>query len=103
MFIEARTVRWPGSRPIWPELLTGETDLAMAWDEKRISGEYRQWHAEQDGLLIFTRQLIESGVATPERVLALDDQVKDEIEGAIQFALDSPEPEPAEAFEGVFA
>lgn len=31
-FIEARTVRWPGSRPIWPQLVTGETDLRMAWE-----------------------------------------------------------------------
>lgn len=102
-FIEARTVRWPGSRPIWPELLTGETDLAMAWDETRIPQEYHQWHARQDGLLGFTRQLIKGGVLTPERVQALDDRAKSEIEGAVQFAQGSPEPEPAEAFEGVFA
>lgn len=102
-FIEARTVRWPGSRPIWPELLTGETDLAMAWDEIRIPQEYRQWHARQDGLLAFTRQLISAGVVTPEGVLAVDGQVKGDMEAAVRFALDSPEPELAAAFEGVFA
>ena len=35
-FIEARTVRWPGNRPLWPQLLTGETNLAMAWDGSQI-------------------------------------------------------------------
>ena len=31
-FIEAQTVRWPGNRPLWPQLLTGETRLEYAWD-----------------------------------------------------------------------
>ena len=102
-FIEARTVRWPGSRPIWPTLLTGETDLAMAWDGGRIPEAHGVWHRRQDGLLGFTRELIEARLATPDGLLAIDAQVRAELERAIEFALNSPYPAPESATDGVFA
>lgn len=102
-FVEARTVRWPGSRPLWPELITGETDLAMAWDEDRIPEKYGQWHRHQDGLLRFTRELLRASIITSGDVVDLDGEVLREIDRAVQFALDSPYPEPATALEDVFA
>jgi TPP-dependent pyruvate/acetoin dehydrogenase alpha subunit len=102
-FIEARTVRWPGSRPLWPALVTGETDLAMAWDERRIPEEFGGWHRNQDGLLGFTRELLRASLVTPDRLLALDAEVKAEIERAIEFALNSAYPAPESALEDVFA
>lgn len=102
-FIEARVVRWPGSRPLWPDLVTGETDLAMAWDSGRIPDAHREWHLNQDGLLRFTRELVESGRATREALLATDRRARAEVERAVRFALESPDPAPETAFEDVFA
>ena len=102
-FIEARTVRWPGNRPIWPELATGKTELSMAWDATLIRDEYAIWYREQDGLLGFARELVASGYLTTETALSLDRQVGERIREGLAFALDSPYPEPEEALEHVFA
>lgn len=102
-FIEARTVRWPGSRPLWPDLLTGETDLARAWDPSRIPEQYGEWHRNQDGLLRFTRELLQAGHVTSDGLLRLDQEVQGEIEQASRFALDSPYPAPEAALEDIFA
>ena len=102
-FIEARTVRWPGSRPLWPALLTGETDLAMAWDPERIPEKYGEWSLHRDGLLGVTREMLRAGLVTPDRVFALDAQVRADVERAIDFALNSPYPPLESALEDVFA
>jgi TPP-dependent pyruvate/acetoin dehydrogenase alpha subunit len=102
-FIEARTVRWPGSRPLWPELSTGETDLARAWDPGRIPEQHGEWHRTQDGLLRFTRELLQAGHLTSDGVLQLDREVQAEIEQAVRFAMESPAPAPEAALEDVFA
>jgi len=102
-FIEAQTVRWPGSRPLWPQLLTGPTDLAMAWDAGRIGDEYRAWHERQDGVLRFARELLAAGATTREQILSIDEAAKEEMRSAVRFALESPYPEPREALEHVFA
>jgi len=101
-FIEARTVRWPGNRPIWPELATGKTDLAMAWDDSVIPEEHSIWHRDQDGLLGFVRQLLSSGQVSNETVLELDEQASQRVRDGLVFALDSPYPAPEEALEHVF-
>lgn len=102
-FIEARTVRWPGNRPIWPELATGNTDLSMAWDASLIREDYAPWYREQDGLLGFARELVSSGFLTSETALKLDVQASERVRKGLAFALDSPYPEPEEALEHVFA
>ena len=102
-FIEARTVRWPGNRPLWPQLLTGETDLRMAWDPSLVPDEHRDWHERNDGLLRYARDLVEAGHAQPAELLAMDAKVVEQMEQAARFALDSPYPEPEEALDHVFA
>ena len=102
-FIEACTVRWPGNRPLWPALVTGETNLSMAWDETVIPEKFREWHATQDGVLRFVREMIDEGHATPETVIALDELVQDQMRTAENFALESPYPEPETALDLVFA
>lgn len=102
-FIEAKTRRWPGSRPLWPELLTGVTDLRFAWDLKAIPKQHSDWHRKDDGLLRFTRELLKARRATSEQILELDREVRDQIERAVRFAQESPEPKPEAALEGVFA
>ena len=102
-FIEALTVRWPGSRPLWPQLLTGATDLTYAWDASAIPADYAVWHTEQDGLLRYVRELLSAGVLTAGEVLAMDEAVRDQMDGAIRFALDSPYPPETSALESVYA
>jgi len=102
-FLEPQVVRWPGSRPLWPDLVTGETDLAMAWDPARIPAEHADWHASHDGLLRFTRDLLGAGLAGPDEILAIDGDVRRTVAEATRFALESPYPAPAVALEDVFA
>jgi pyruvate dehydrogenase E1 component alpha subunit len=42
-FLHAVTERWAGSKPLWPELPTGDTDIRMAWDDTNIRGEHADW------------------------------------------------------------
>jgi TPP-dependent pyruvate/acetoin dehydrogenase alpha subunit len=42
-FIHVATARYAGTQPLWPTLPTGETEISMAWDESKISGEHEQW------------------------------------------------------------
>ena len=102
-FIETRTVRWPGNRPLWPQLLTGETDVNMAWDPTRIPDEHRAWHEHQDGVLNYIADLVAAGHADRDQVLAIDEAARAEMVAAVAFALDSPYPAPEEALEHVFA
>lgn len=94
-FIEARTVRWPGNRPIWPQMLTGETNLAMAWDESLIPEEHQTWHAEQDAVLRFVREIIAAELISPEDILTMDDGIREDMRAGVKFALESNYP-PAE-------
>lgn len=102
-FIETRTVRWPGNRPLWPQLLTGETDVAVAWDASRLPDEHRAWHERQDGVLRYVADLVAGGHATPDQVLAVDAEARAEMAAAVAHGLDSPYPEPEEALDHVFA
>jgi TPP-dependent pyruvate/acetoin dehydrogenase alpha subunit len=91
-FIEARTVRWPGNRPIWPAMLTGESNLAMAWDESLIPDEHRIWHAKQDAVLLFIREIIAAGLIEPEGILAIDDKIRADMKAGVELALASNYP-----------
>lgn len=102
-FIEARTVRWPGNRPLWPQLLTGVTDVAMAWQPARIPNDHRAWHERQDGLLRTLRDVLAAAAAAPADLAAMDAEARDEMAAAVAFALASPYPDPEEALDHVFA
>lgn len=102
-FIEARTVRWPGNRPLWPQLLTGATKLEYAFDSSTITGEHAKWWREQDGVLNYLRALLETGAVIQDQAVAIDAEAQDEMRRAIEFAVESPYPDPDEAFEDVYA
>jgi pyruvate dehydrogenase E1 component alpha subunit len=101
-FIETWTVRWAGSRPIWPQLVTGETDLSFAWDASAIPTDHADWFGRQDGLLRFARDLLAAKRVTRAELLEIDRQARAEMVAAVQFGLDSPYPAPEEALEDVF-
>jgi TPP-dependent pyruvate/acetoin dehydrogenase alpha subunit len=102
-FLELMNVRWPGSNRVWPKLLTGVTDLRMAWGDAPISGEYAVWIERHDPVLRMARDYVGGGLASKKALLALDADVRDRIDVAVRFALDSPPPAPNTAFDHVFA
>jgi TPP-dependent pyruvate/acetoin dehydrogenase alpha subunit len=102
-FVEVRTTRWPGSVPLWPELVGGETELGWAFGERPESEEYADWVELSDPVIRFLRRLWEKGLVTRERAERVDREVRSEIEEAVQFALASPFPEADAALAGVFA
>jgi len=101
-FIEARTRRWPGSRPLWPELSTGETDVAYAWEPGRIPQQHADWFAH-DGLIRYAKELLAAKIADTRAILDLDAEVRNMLKEAVRFAIEAPFPEPASALEDVFA
>lgn len=105
-FIEARTERWPGSRPIWPRLLTGVTEVAMAWNGNPINGEYGaygEWYGRNDPVLRLARELLADGRTDPDGLSDMDKRVAQRIDQARTFALESPLPDDASALTGAFA
>lgn len=102
-FIEARTVRWPGTSLLWPDLVTGVMKLDYAWDPSSIPAEHAIWHREQDALLRFARELLDAKCASRETLGRIDDDVTARARAACRFAVESPYPAAAEAFEHIFA
>jgi len=103
VFIEAMIERWPGSIPLWPKPAAGETDLSMAWDDARISGEYANWIKVYDPILRYSRVLLSDYGFTTEELLEIDREVSSTVNEAEAFALASPFPNPESAMEKVFA
>jgi len=101
-FIEAQTVRWPGSVSNWP-VLPIATEVSLAWDLSAVPAAVKDWYQFSDPLLIFIRKLLAEGHASKDQIVQLEKGVKEKIAEAIQFAFASPEPDLQSAIEGVFA
>jgi TPP-dependent pyruvate/acetoin dehydrogenase alpha subunit len=102
-FLHAVTERWAGSQPLWPQLVTGELDISMAWDDSKISGEHADWYRDHDPVLIYARKLLASSETTQEELTEMDERTKAQIAVAREFALESPRPTPESALDHVFA
>ena len=101
-FIEAQTVRWPGSETNWPSV-PHPTDTSLAWDVSGVTEKAREWYRSCDPLLVFIRELVEAKQATKDEIAAIERQVKTEIAAAVEFAVASPYPKPEEAERNFFA
>ena len=101
-FIEAQTVRWPGSETNWPVVLQN-TDASLAWDVSGVTEKVRDWYRSCDPLLIFIRELVDAKQATKEEIAGIEKKVKAEIAEAVDFAVASPYPKPEEAAREYFA
>jgi len=101
-FIEAFTVRWPGSSPLWPMLAT-TTDLTQAWEPDRIAGPHADWIEMHDPLLRVARELVAQGYATRSDLMAYDSEFRSELAAAATFAVDSPMPASDTVTNHVFA
>ena len=92
VFIEALTEPWPGNAGAYPDLVTGVTDISMAWASDAAAGDYAQWYGAVDPVLRLARGLLADGAASTGDLKTLDDAVRQEIQTAVSFAADSPWP-----------
>jgi acetoin:2,6-dichlorophenolindophenol oxidoreductase subunit alpha len=103
VFTEAVTKRWPGNNPLWPEPVTGATDIRMATGEITPSGEHADWLERHDPVLRLGRELARQGAGAKARLAQLDADARMRVDAAVTFALGSPFPAAETAFEQVFA
>jgi TPP-dependent pyruvate/acetoin dehydrogenase alpha subunit len=101
-FIEAQTVRYPGSETNWPTV-PRPTDTSLAWDVSSVPEKAREWYRSCDPLLIYIRELAENEQASRDEIAGIERQVKGEIAAAVEFAVNSPYPKPEEAEKDFFA
>lgn len=97
--IVAAEVRWPGSGGAWPHLPAGETELLHGPAEPATMAA---WDAF-DPLRCLIERMLRAGEATAADLGAADARVRAAVERAVAQARSSPEPEPGELFEDVFA
>ncbi|QKD81935.1 pyruvate dehydrogenase (acetyl-transferring) E1 component subunit alpha [Thermoleptolyngbya sichuanensis A183] len=71
-------------------------------DELRSKAEKEFWFA-RDPIKRLAAHLIEQNLATDEELKAIDRKIQATVEDAVQFALESPEPNPADLYKYVFA
>ena len=93
--IEAHTYRWEGH-------FYGEEALLGTY-RYRDADEVARWRAERDPLQLERRRLVEDELLDPARLDEIDRAAEEEMGLALQFALDSPLPDPDQALEFVFA
>ena len=103
LFIEARHTRWPGNYGQFPAQAGGPTQIAWAWEPDAAPDVVRQWVKESDSVLLYARELLDGGLLSQAGVVEMDRQVQAEAAGAARFAVDSPLPDPAKVFEGIYA
>ena len=90
IFIEAKTFRFVGH------------SFADPGDQYRERSEVDLWR-RRDPLITYPKQLIEYGVATESDLEALSASVDDEVAAAVEFAINSPDPDLSEAFDDIYA
>ena len=101
-FMEIRTKVWPGGQ--WPELVTGITEIKRAWTGEAPAefAHMADWFKHDDPVLQAAREMAETEIFSRDEIEALDADVQSQMGLAVQFALESPMPEPETAFEDVW-
>ena len=92
VFIEALTERWPGNYFSFPSMVTGVTQISMAYDDAAKSGDHEEWFRLHDPVLRFARQILVSDAAKFDDIAGIDVEVTETIQAAKAFALRSPLP-----------
>ncbi|HAJ36690.1 MAG TPA: pyruvate dehydrogenase (acetyl-transferring) E1 component subunit alpha [Chloroflexi bacterium] len=87
--IEARTYRWKGH---------SKSDK----QRYRTKEEVKEWQ-ERDPIARLVQRMMAAGILTEDAFTQLQAQVETEIAAAIEFARNSPDPDPATILEGVYA
>ncbi len=87
--LECKTYRWRGH---W----TGDPEVY------RTREEVEEWKTNKDPIKLFGAYMIENGLATAEELDEIAQTVAKKMEEAVEFALNSPDPDPANVLEDVF-
>lgn len=85
-FIEYKTWRWQG-------LFSGEF---------RPKEEVKYYMEEHEPISMAQADLLKRGIADEKQLEVIEKEVENEIEGWVQFAVDSPQPDPAKATANVY-
>jgi TPP-dependent pyruvate/acetoin dehydrogenase alpha subunit len=91
-FLVANTYRYHGHH-------VGDVDRAYY----RSADEERLWRDERDPIARLGEWLLAGGLASAGELKRIEDEVRDEVERSVQFALDAPFPDPSEVTDDVFA
>src|SRR6266403_1384247 len=87
--IEARTYRYMGHSMSDP-------------GNYRTRAEIEKYQ-ERDPIKVFTKVMKDNGILTDKDIAEIEAQVKEEVEKAVRFADESPEPDPSELYTNVYA
>lgn len=87
--VEAKTYRWKGH---------SKSDK----QRYRTKEEVKEWQ-ERDPIARLAQRLLEAGMLDEAALARVQAKVEEEIASAIEFAKESPEPDPATILEGVYA
>ena len=87
--IECKTYRWRGH---W----TGDPEVY------RTREEVEEWKNNKDPIKLFGAYMIENGLATQEELDEIAAAAAKKMEDAVEFALNSPDPDPAHVMDDVF-
>jgi pyruvate dehydrogenase E1 component alpha subunit len=71
-------------------------------DELRSKDEKELWFS-RDPIKLLAKHMMEKKLASAEDLKAIDKKIQETIDEAVQFAQDSPEPDPSELYRFVFA
>jgi len=91
-FLLCNTYRYHGHH-------VGDVDRAYY----RSKDEEQLWRDERDPIARLGSWLLESGLADADRLKAIEDEVRDEVDRGLEFALDAPLPDPGEVTDDVYA
>ena len=87
--IECKTYRWRGH---W----TGDPE------PYRSREEVEAWKENRDPIKLFGQYLVEHGLATEQELADIRSAAAKKMEEAVDFAMNSPEPDPAHVLDDVF-
>ncbi len=93
-----------GSGPQFLEIMTYRFRGHSMGDPERYrqSDEIKKWQ-ENDPIGIFRKHILDGGFATVEELDAIDEQVLKDVAEAVEFAENSPEPEPEALYKNIYA
>jgi len=87
--VECKTYRWYGHSRSDPRVY-------------RTKDEERQWH-EKDPITVLKRHLIEAGILAEADAPEVEAGAKAAVDAAVKFAMESPDPDPSELCDGLYA